>query len=114
MKSFEEAQQEVVDNFKTKLSGVCKSVLADFYCDVSPYAETDAHTNFTNMLRDELKEYFCKDISERWDHHSWAATIRAKLLSDHRDVLQNKIIEDLHGKIESLKNELHNAYSRRL
>jgi predicted house-cleaning noncanonical NTP pyrophosphatase (MazG superfamily) len=113
MTEFEKKQQDIVDKFKKRLEKVADECLSNFYCDVTPYAEIDAHINFKNALRDKLTEEFCKEIATEHTHYSWASTIRMKLLSQHKEQLQNKIIEDLNGKIERLQAELKQLYERR-
>lgn len=110
---FLKAQQEIVDDFRAKLLNVCESVMSVFYCDLTPYAIGDAHINFKNALRDELKESLTKEIASEYGHYSWAHSIRMSLLNQHKDVLQNKIIEDLQEKIKSLEERWDEMLKRR-
>jgi hypothetical protein len=112
MKSFEEQQQELVDLFKNKMSKAFEGVISKFYCDVTPYADHDASINFKNALRDEVFEELTNEIKSENSNHSWAHSIRMALLKNHKEELQNKIIEDLMQEIESLKKTICGLYDR--
>lgn len=101
MKTFEEQQQELVDIFKEKMKNVCEDVIGDFYSDVTPYAEHDATINFKNELRKEIYAEIVKEIKSEYSHYSWAHSIRMALLKQHKEELQNKIIEDLQEKLKA-------------
>lgn len=100
MKSFEEQQQELVDSFKKILQRESEQIFSKFYCDVTPYAETDATINFENKLRDEIYSEIVNEIKSKNGPYSWAHTIRMALLKNHKEELQNKIIEDLQEKVK--------------
>lgn len=100
MKTFEEQQQELVNNFKDRLKKEADDILSKFYTDVTPYAETDATIKFTNKLRDEIYNEIVHEIKSKHTHYSWAHSIRMALLNQHKEELQNKIIEDLQEKVK--------------
>ena len=110
---FEKAQQELVDTFKLKLKKAAEEVLSDLYTDVSSYASSDAHMNFYNYLKDELRESFIKEVSEKYGHYSWAHSIRMELMKIYPEILSNKIIEDLQEQIKSLKDTIQQLHERR-
>lgn len=109
---FSKAQLDLLDLFKDRMKKVADSVLSDFYCDVLNYATTDAHTNYHNFLRDEFKESFIKEIATEYAHYSWAHSIRIKLLEEYPEVLRNKIIDDLQGRIKSLEEHIEQLRNR--
>lgn len=112
MSEFESKQQELLEKFKVQIKNVADSVISDFYTDVTPYAEVDAHVNFTNKLRDEIYNEIVHEIKSKHSHYSWAHTIRMALLKQHKDELQNKIIEDLQEKVKSLEERIHEMIAR--
>ena len=104
--AFEKAQQELVDSFKSRLTDALENVMSTFYCDISPHAETDAHTNFKNALWDEIYADFKKEIASEYSYHSRAATLRMDLLKNHKEEISNKIIEDLQEQVKSMKEHI--------
>jgi len=100
MKTFEQQQQELINEFKLKMKSVCESLLSEFYTDITPYAKTDASINFKNAIRDEVYNSLVNEIANEHGMYSWAHTIRMALLKNHKDELQNKIIEDLQEKVK--------------
>ena len=98
--NFEKQQQELVDSFKKQLQLVADNIISEFYTDVTPYAETDATINFTNKIRDEIYEEIVHEIKAKHGPYSWAHSIRMALLKQHKEELQNKIIEDLQEKVK--------------
>lgn len=112
MSEFLKKQQECVDLFKHYLTKAFDESMSKFYCDVTPYAESDAHVNFKNALWDEVYNEFVNEIKSEYSMYSRAATIRKALLSQHKEELQNKIIEDLTGEIERQKQEMKQIYER--
>lgn len=103
---FEQDQQRLVDAFKSRMKDAAETVLSDLYTDVLNYADTDAHTNYRNYLRDKFRESFRKEICEDYSHYSWAHDIRMLIYNEHKEQLQNKIIEDLQDRIKSLEEHL--------
>jgi hypothetical protein len=110
--NFNEAQQQLMNKFKKQLSSISEDVLSDFYSNVTPYAETDAHINFKNALRDEIYNDLVKEISSENGMYSWAHTIRMSLLKNHKEELSTKIIEDLQEKISNLEHKLFEIQKR--
>jgi len=111
---FEQAQSQQIERFKLKMREAFEDVLGTFYCDVSIHAATDAHQNYRNHLREELRDSFVKEIAQDYSYQSWAHGIRMKLLKDHPDQLRNKIIEDLterNASLESHLDQLRRRYS---
>lgn len=99
MKTFEVQQQELVDAFRLRLQKEAEDIFSKFYCNVTPYAETDATINFTNKLRDEIYSEIVNEIASKYGPYSWGHSIRMALLKQHKEELQNKIIEDLQEKV---------------
>jgi hypothetical protein len=112
MKSFAEEQQRLLDEFSDRLKREAEAVIGKLYTDVTPYAEIDAHLNFTNALWDEVKEDFAKEITSEYNWLSRAGTLRAHLLKNHREALQTKIIEDLEARIKTLQFRIDDSYTR--
>lgn len=111
--AFAKAQQEQVDRFKKLLTTVCEEVMSTLYCNVlSEYGVTDAHINFKNALWDEVYSEFKKEITSEYSHYSRASTLRMDLLKNHKEELQNKIIEDLTEKNLDLSRRLQESYER--
>lgn len=114
MKTFEQQQSDLIFDFKKQMMMVCEEIISGFYTDVTPYAEVDAHINFTNKLRDEVYNELVLEISSEHTMYSWASTIRMALLEKHKDQLQNKIIQDLQEIIERKNNEIEILHKRYL
>lgn len=102
MNKFEEQQQILIDDFKSKISIIASETISRFYTDVTRYAEIDAHTNFTEMLKDELRYSIVDEVATKYSHYSWAHDIRMKLLTNYKEQLSNKIIEDLQDQVRCL------------
>lgn len=113
MKTFEEQQAELLNNFQRQMKNICDDVISSFYTDITPFAETDATINFTNKLRDEIYNEIVKEIASEYSYHSWAHSIRMALLRDHKEELQNKIIEDLQEKLKQKDDTINQLYNRR-
>lgn len=105
-KKFGDAQEELLRRFKLKMQDVCDATISSMYTDVANYATTDAHTNYHNFLRDELRAEFIKEITEENSYHSWGHSIRLEILKKYPDKIQNKIISDLQDRVKSLENHL--------
>lgn len=112
--AFEKAQQDVMDIFKERMKEVAEQVLSKVYTDVTTWADTDAHTNYYNHLRDVLSGRIKKEVLQNqygeWD---WATRLRASIFNEHREELTNKIIEDLELKVKGLKNQIEEIYEGR-
>lgn len=104
--AFEKDQADLIDRFKDRMKDACEDVLATLYCDVLNYADTDANTNYRNYLRNKFRESFRKEIAEDYNHYSWAHDIRMLIYNEHKEQLQNKIIEDLQDRIKSLEDHI--------
>lgn len=112
MKTFAEQQQELCDGFRKQLESVAENVFSKFYTDVTPYAETDATINFENKLRDEIYQEIVNEIKSKHSHYSWAHSIRMALLKQHKEELQNKIIEDLQEKVKTAEQRYFDIVQR--
>lgn len=110
---FGHAQQELIDKFKLRLKDAADAAISDLYTDVAPFAATDAHTNYHNYLRDEIRASLIEEVTTKYGHYSWAHSIRMTILEVHSDVLRNKIIEDLQQRIQSLEEHIQQLQSRR-
>jgi hypothetical protein len=101
-KKFAEAQDQILESFRTRMKDAAERAISDLYQDASNYAATDAHTNFYNLLRDEARDEFRAEIAGKYGVYSWAHDMRMLLLKHHKDELSNKIIEDLQENIAAL------------
>jgi hypothetical protein len=110
---FARAQADLIERFKVKLKSAADDVLSSMYTDVVNYAATDAHTNYHNFLRDEMRQSLIQEISSEYGHYSWAHGIRMELLNKHPEVLRNKIISDLQEQVKSLKEHVMQLQERR-
>jgi len=95
-----------IDIFKAKMRKISEEVLGQIYCDCMNYADTDAHINYHNYLKDHFRESLIKEITEGYQHYSWAHGIRMELLAKYPKEISNKIITDLQGKIKSLEEHI--------
>ena len=105
-KKFAEAQAGLVESFKHRLRSAHEEVLGNLYTDVVNYAAEDAHVNYHNYLRDEFRASLIEEVTSKYGQWSWAHSCRMKILEKHKDVLQNKIIEDLQEQVKSLENQI--------
>lgn len=107
IRTFEKAQQELVDYFKKKMKLCADEVLSTFYTDVTQYADTDAHVNYLNYLKDVFRDEIIREVAEAdYSHYSWAHSIRMALMEQYPEKIQSKIITDLQGKIVSLEDQI--------
>lgn len=112
MKTFEQQQQELLDNFKISIGRIAEETISKFYTDVTPYAETDASINFKNAIRDEVHDELVHEIANEHTNYSWAHSIRMALLKNHKEELQNKIIEDLQEKVKEAERRYYELCKR--
>lgn len=110
---YSKAQQELIDKFKAKLEKAANDTIGSLYCDISPWATTDAHTNYHNYLKDIFRQSLVKEISNQHGMYSWAYDIRMMLLKQYKEELQNKIIQDLQEQVERMGQEIKQLYERR-
>ena len=103
---YEIEQQALIDRFKNKLKLALEDVLGSMYCDVSIHADTDAHTNYLNYLKDHFKESLTQEIVDGYSHYSWAHGIRMQLLEKYPEKIGSKIISDLQDKVKSLEDHI--------
>lgn len=100
------AKAELIEKFKSQMKLAAESVLSDLYTDVSLHAAGDDFQNYRNVLQSELSKSFTEEISDKFGHYSWAHGIRMKLMEAYPEKIQNKIIEDLQGRIKSLEEHI--------
>lgn len=112
IKAYEKAQADLIEKFKAKLKNAAEDVLDTVYCDVSNHADSDAHTNYHNYLKDHFRESLTKEITEDYSHYSWAHGIRMTLLAQYPELLKTKIISDLQDKIKGMEEHIEQLRNR--
>ncbi len=99
----------LIESFKDKLKEAADLAIRDLYCDILPFIEGDAWTNFKNHMLDRLQDYpsLCKFDAER---------VRKAILTKHKDKILDDVLKDLIKENEQLKarnQELLDQLSRR-
>ncbi len=107
-----EAKQALMDDFKEKFTKIANDALSKLYCDVSQYAPGDDFLNYRNVIRDEIRADFIKEIATENGHHSWANTMRMELLKHHPVQLRSKIITDLEDRVKWLEQHIEDSRRR--
>lgn len=102
-----------IPELEAKFEAAQQALISDLYTDVVNHACTDAHVNYHNHLRDELRAGFIDEITSKYGHYSWAHSMRIELLKNHAGEISNKIIGDLRDEVASLNEHIEQLRSFR-
>lgn len=89
---------ELLEKFKRKISKAAEQTISDFYCDILPFIETDAWTNFRNTLLAGLCDY-----NNRHNAQHDFQKIRQAIYKEYRDEIIVDLNQDLVKENERLK-----------
>lgn len=92
---------ELLEKFKRELSKAAEQTISNFYCDILPFIETDAWTNFRNALLDGLCDY-----NNRHDSQYAFQKIRQAIYKEYRDEIIVDLNQDLVQENERLKQRV--------
>ena len=98
----------LIEAFKKSMAKVADDALSDLYCDVLPHIETDAWTNFKNMLLDGLCDY-----GNRKKYPYDFKKIRTAIFEQFREEIIADLNQDMVEEIASLKEQLKRAWEMR-
>lgn len=107
----EEGQREaekLVEAFKILLTKAADEAIRDLYCNILPYIESDAWSNFRNEMMDGFTNYANRKIQGEYDFKK----IRQAILKEHRGDIIKDLNRDLIEEIGCLKKQL--KYEREL
>ncbi len=94
--------QALMDGFKAKMTKLCEETLAQLYCDVSVYIESDHWTNYRNDLLAGLQNYGNRKVQGSYDFKK----IRRAILDEHRAEIVGDLNQDLLDEVAELKRTL--------
>lgn len=116
----EKAQHEFKDfmeSCRAKIAATIRDeadkILSNCYTDYGMFLETDAWTNYREHLKRELAGGLYRTVTSSEDGF-WAKNVRAMILQEHRAELISALNQDLVADNERLRQELKQAYERRL
>jgi len=93
---------KLIESFKTQLKKAADNVISDLYVDILPYIETDAWTNFRNVLMDGFSNYGNRKIQSDYDF----AKIRKAIFTEFHDEIIEDLNQDMVEEIASLKKDI--------
>lgn len=99
--------QLLIDKFKERLIKVASETIGDLYVDLGAYIECDHWTNYRNQIMNGLKGYG-GDL--RWDFKK----VREEIFKEHREEIIKDLNKDLLEEIDNLKQQIKQAYERRI
>lgn len=116
----EKAQHEFKDfmeSCRAKIAATIRDeadkILSNCYTDYGMFLETDAWTNYREHLKKELAGGFYKTATDSEDGN-WGRRVREMIMVEHREELIKALNADLVEQNERLRQELKQAYERRL
>jgi glycosylphosphatidylinositol transamidase (GPIT) subunit GPI8 len=97
-----EVIQGLLDRFKHDLKKAAESVISDFYCDITPHAESDHWTNYREQIVSGLCNYNNRKVQGEYDF----AKIRRAIFKDFREEIIKDLNADLLKEVDELKANL--------
>ena len=98
----EKEAQAVIDRFKESMKKVADEAIADLYCDVANYIESDSWTNFRNEIMEGFKNYDNRKIQGEYDFKE----IRQAILKNHREDIIDDLNQDMLKEIDDLNKHI--------
>jgi len=97
---------KLIESFKAEIAKAGERCVRDFYCDILPFIETDAWSNFRQALLDALCDYKNRH-SNKYDFKK----IREAIYKQFREEIIEDLNADLVKEVEELKQRLATAHS---
>jgi hypothetical protein len=98
--------QNLIDKFKKQLIEASKDIVdniaGELYCDVLPYVESDAWTNFRNDMLSGFRNYDNRKIQNEFDFKE----IRQEIYKEFREDIIKDLDQDNLKEIEQLKEQI--------
>ncbi len=98
-----------MEQAKARLRKEMDNVLSSVYTDCGHFIESDAWTNYRNVLRDELETELVEGDEIK---SGWYGRVRKRIFEENRDNLIAALDQDNLREIELLKIRLENAERR--
>lgn len=109
MTDLEKDALKFLEDFKETLIQAAKEAVGNAYCDILPHIETDAWINYRESIKSEMKGGIYGKAADTVDGH-WAKEVRKMILKEHREELVGDLNKDLLEKVDSLREQLTEAY----
>lgn len=94
--------QSAINKFKLDMKEAMDECLGKLYCDVIPYIETDAWTNYRESLRLDLShEYKYSEFKNKW-----SVDLRRAIFVENREELSALLNQDLLARIKTLEDRV--------
>ena len=93
--------QEVMDSFKAEMKSIAEGALADLYCDVSCYIESDHWQNYKNKIM-----YGLTDWRNCREHEHDFKQIRRAMFEEYKEEIMKQMPEELIRENKELKERL--------
>jgi len=94
--------QKLIDDFKGKLKKAADEAIADMYCDVAVFIESDSWSNYRNKMMDGFRDYGNRKIQGDYDFKE----IRKAIYKEFREDIIEDLNQDMVDEIASLKKQL--------
>jgi len=92
--------QKLIEGFKSKMKEESDKVIMDLYCEVMPYLETDAWSNFHQAILNDICDYG----NSKTRPHDYSK-IRQAIYKEHKKEIVKDLNQDLVKKVEELEAE---------
>lgn len=103
--------QKLMDKFEKNLNefatDLIRNTTRDFYCNISPFIESDHWTNYRSQILSKLMDYGNEEVGK--DERD---KIRRAIYRNHKEEIVKDLNQDLLKEIQDLKNELSRIISR--
>lgn len=97
----EKQAMELIERFKKEILKACEGVLSDLYCDMLPWIDSNAWTNFRNEVVEGFQGYNKKTIGE-YDIDE----MRKAIYKKHKEEIIKDLNQDLVEENKKLKSDL--------
>jgi len=94
--------QKLIDSFKDRLKIAAEEALADMYCDVVVFIESDSWENFRDKIMDGFKNYGNRKLQADYNFKE----IRQEIFKDFHDEIIADLNQDMIDEIASLKIQI--------
>jgi len=98
----EKEAQQLIDNFKIRLSKAAEDIISSLYVDIVPHIETDSWCNFRNQILEGFKNYGNRKIQNKWDFKQ----IRKEIYNEYREDIIPELNQDILEENKNLKEQI--------
>ena len=112
-KSLEADAIALIAEFRKRITGAANEVIQNVYTDFVPHIESDAWTNYRELLRREMEGGWYKRTNDTLEGR-WARAVRDMILREHRADIIAELNQDLVAENKELKEKIERMNDYRL